>query len=486
VLDTALRQLRYGGALLAGRRIPLRAVEGMVRDVLATRAEFGEVGSEQRRLLQGSALDADTRRTLDQRRWQRMVRSAYAETRYYRRRLDELGLTPDDLVLERAAELPPTPKAAIRAMPEAFVSDRSTPVFQAWTTGTTGIPTSVWFSRYELELAAGLSALSLMMSVGIGPEDVVQMCVSSRALLGIGTTMQACRMIGAAAFLTGLVEPAETLSRLATPVHLPGKKPRTSMISVMPSYLGALVQTAEREGYRPADFGLERILSAGELLSDSLRARAEEAFGAEVTDNYAMTETAPVAGLACEQRHLHLTVEQGLVEVLDPVTFAPPRPGEVGMLVVTPYKPYRETTLVLRLATGDLVRRLPDEPLSCELAGLPATSRVLGRAAAGPDGPVIYTRDVLDLLEAEHAVPLPCRYALEPAADGADLHLLVEREDPALRARLEAGAADRGLPLRKLVLHTDLDAMPPIEFMRAFLRETTVARDEGSGRWSLR
>jgi phenylacetate-coenzyme A ligase PaaK-like adenylate-forming protein len=477
--------MRYGGALLAGRRISLRVLEGMVRDVLATRAEFGEIGGEQQRLLQGTVLDAEARQALDQRRWRRMVRKAYAETRYYRRRLDDLGLTPDDLVLDRAAELPPTPKAAIRAMPEAFVSDRSTPVFQAWTTGTTGMPTAVWFSRYELRLAAGLSALSMMMSAGVGPEDVVQMCLSSRALLGIDTIMQACRLIGAAAFLNGLVEPAETLSRLATPVHLPGKKPRTSMISIVPSYLAALVQTAEQEGYRPADFGLDWIVCGGEVLSDSLRARAEEVFGAEVIDNYAMTETLPVAGLACEQRHLHLTVEQGLVEVLDPVTFAPARPGEVGMLVVTPYAPYRETTLVLRLATGDLVRCLPDEPRSCELAGLPATSRLLGRAA-GPDGPGMYTRDVLNLLEAERAVPLPCRYAVEPAADGADLHVLVERADPALRARLEERAADRGLPLRKLVLHTDLDSMPPIEFARAFLRETTVVRDVRSGRWSLR
>jgi phenylacetate-CoA ligase len=454
--------------------------------VVATRAEFGEVGGEQRRLLEGSTLDPEARRTLDQHRWRRMVRKAYAETRYYRRRLDELGLTPDDLVLDRAAELPPTPKAALRAMPEAFVSDRSTPVFQAWTTGTTGVPTAVWFSGYELRLAAALNALSLMLSAGIGPEDVVQMCISSRALLGIDMTMQACRMIGAGAFLTGLVDPAETLSRLATPVHLPGKKPRTSVMSVTPSYLAALAQTAERDGYRPADFGLDRIISAGELLSDSLRARTEEVFGAEVTDNYGMTETTPVAGLVCEQRHLHLTVEQGLVEVLDPGTFAPAGPGEVGMLVVTPYAPYRETTLLLRLATGDLVRRLPDEPRSCELAGLPATSRLLGRAAASPDGPPIYARDVLDLLEAERGVPLPCRWAVEPASDGVDLHVLVERDDPALRARLEGRAGDRGLPLRKLVLHTDPDGMPPIEFLRAFLHETTVVREERSGRWSLR
>lgn len=488
MLDTALRQLRYGVALLTNRRVRIADLHRLVDDILATQAELGVIGDEQRELMSGSGLDPEARRTMDAKRWRRVVTKAYEETAWYRDRLDRLGLTPADLTLDRRAELPPTPKSALRAAPEAFVSSRSAPVFQATTTGTTGIPTSIWFSRYELELAAALGAVGFLLTGQVVADDVVQICISSRAELGIGNTIAAARLVGAASLLTGMIDPGEALSRTVQPVHLPGKKPQVSVLTAHPSYLAALVAEAERAGYRPDDFGLERILCGGEVLSDALRRRAEATFGATIVDGYAMTEIFPMAGVVCDEGHLHIPQDQGLVEVLDPVTFEPTRPGEVGALVVTPFLPYRETTLVLRLATGDLVRALPEAPTTCEFAEIPATSPLLGKATACPaaGGQVVHQRDVLEVLEGEPAVPLPVRYALEVADDGVDLHVRVAEDDPALRDRLEAGAVERGLPLRKLVLHDDDTTMPPPQFQRAWLRETTIVRPDGSATWTLR
>ncbi len=432
MLDTALRQLRYGWANLTGGRVRVDDVRRLVGDILATRTEFGTGDREQIREMLGAAVDPDVQRTTDARRWRATVRRAYDETLYYRSALDRLGTAPDDLTLDRSAELPPTPKSALRSLPEAFVSHRASPVFQAWTTGTTATPTPFWFSDYELELAAALSALSYLVNATIGADDVLAVCIGSRAALGIQNTMLSCRLVGAACFLIGMVDPAETLS-------------------------------------------------------DALRRRAEEAFGAAVLDGYGMTETFPLGGIVCDEGHLHHATDQGRVEVLEPRTLAPAGPGAVGVLVVTPYYPYRETTMVLRLATGDLVRRLGTEP-GCGLARLPATSRLLGKAAQCPAGGErpLYQRELLELLEAEPDVPLPCRYAVQPAADGYDLHVLVPRNGPALLTRLEGRAADRGLPLRKLELHDDPSTMPPAEFARALLHETTVVREEGTGTWSLR
>ncbi|HET9442789.1 MAG TPA: AMP-binding protein, partial [Acidimicrobiales bacterium] len=353
--------------------------------------------------------------------------------------------------------------------------------------GTTGIPTSFWFSRYELELAASLSAVSMIVSGGLGPEDVFQICVSSRAVLGLRNTMDACHLVGTACFLTGIIDPAETLARLVVPICLPGKKDRVSVMSVNPTYLGMLLQEAGRRGYGPGDFGLERIFCGGEILTESLRRRAEAAFGAPITDNYAMTETFPLAGLVCRGGHLHVAADQGLVEVLHPDTFEPTAPGEVGSLVITPFPPYRETMPLLRLATGDLVRRLTGEP-ACELAGLPATSPLLGKAALSQEagGRPLHQRDVLELLERGDELPLPCRYALEPAAGGFLLHVLAPGGDPALRRRLEHEAAAGGLPVAGVRLHETVSAMPRPEFARALLHETIAVRDEGSGTWTLR
>ncbi len=486
MLDTALRQLRYGWANLTGRRVRVQDVRRLVSDILLTRAEFGDGDRTQIEEMLGSAVDPDVQHTTDARRWRATVRRAYEETIYYRTVMDQLGVTPADLTLDRSQELPPTPRSVLRSLPEAFISQRSNPVFQAWTTGTTATPTSCWFSDYELELAAALSALSYLVNSTVGTDDVLDICISSRASLAIQNTMLSCRLIGAACFLTGMVDPAETLSRLATPVHLPGKKPRVSIITIYPSYLGMLVQEAQRLGYRPADFGLERIMCGGEILSDALRRRAGETFGAAVLESYGMTEAFPLGGIVCDEGHLHHATDQGRVEMLDPSTFAPAGPGDVGMLVATPYHPYRQTTLVLRLATGDLVRRLEAEP-TCSLARLPATSRLLGKMALSPTGAErpLYQRELLELLEAEPEVSLPCRYAVAPAADGYDLHVLAPNR-PALLTRLELRAGDLGLPLRKLELHDDPSTMPPAEFNRALLHETTIVREEGTGAWNLR
>jgi phenylacetate-CoA ligase len=486
MLDTAWRQLRYGLAMATGRNIRVRDVRGLVGDLLATRSEFGNFRQDQIHDMLGTPLDPDARREMDARRWRNAVVIAYQHTAYYRQALDRLGLTPDELTLERSSLLPPTQKETLRCLPEAFLNAEARPVFQAWTTGTTGIPTSFWFSRYELELSSCMAAVSLIMNTGLGPEDVFQICVSSRAVLGLHNTIEACRMIGAASFVTGIIDPAETLVRLATPVHVPGKKPRVSAISINPSYLGMLVQEAQRLGYRSEDFGLQRILCGGEILTDALRRRAEEMFAAPITDNYAMTETFPVAGLVCAQGHLHIAADQGLVEILQPGTFEPTAPGEVGMLVITPYPPYRETMPLLRLATGDMVRRLTDVP-TCELAGLPASSPLLGKAALCPglgDRP-LYQRQILELIEAEPEIPLPGRYAVEPAPDGLKLNVLVTHRDLGLKRRLEERAADRELPLAIVELHTDLSTMPHPEFARALLHESVVVRDERSGSWSL-
>jgi phenylacetate-coenzyme A ligase PaaK-like adenylate-forming protein len=332
-----------------------------------------------------------------------------------------------------------------------------------------------------------MAAVSLVMSAGFGPEDVLQVCVSSRAVLGLHNTVEACRLIGAASFVTGIISPSETLARLTAPLNLPGKKPKVSAISINPSYLGMLLQEAERLGYRPDDFGLEKILCGGEILTDALRRRAESAFGASITDNYAMTETFPLAGLVCSEGHLHVAADQGLVEVLDPGSFRPAEPGGVGMLVITPYPPYRETMPVLRLATGDMVRRLESAP-SCELAGLPATSPLLGRASSTPsaqDG-VVYQRQVLELLEGQTDIPLPARYALRPVPAGLQLNVLADQSGPGLQQRLEEEVVRRRLPIADVVLHHDLETMPKPEFARALLRETVVVRDERSGSWSLR
>ena len=88
-------------------------------------------------------------------------------------------------------------------------------------------------------------------------------------------------------------------------------------------------------------------------------------------------------------------------------------PGEPGTLVVTPFAPYRTTTVVLRYDTADVVR-VPAEPLTCELSTIPATSHVLGKLARTIPhaGGWTFQRDVVEALEALEEVPLPARFGM--------------------------------------------------------------------------
>ncbi|MEV4759268.1 hypothetical protein AB0J86_29800 [Micromonospora sp. NPDC049559] len=472
---TAIHQLRYAAGLLRGEEMPVASLARLARDLVATVAEFGEPG-EDSQLLPGQqqAPDPEVARTITTRSLRKTAGRAAARTAYYARLFADGAPPPAELTLESWTELPVTPKAALRGMPAAFVAAGVEPALLALTTGTTGQPTSVWFSRRELELLTALNTISAVLSQRLRPGHVVAFAGSSRAtvpLLGVGTAVPA---VGATFVQFGTIEPRVAVERLAAPLPLPGSPRQVTHLTANTSYLAALVAVAEREGWRPADFGLESIQVGGEVLTEALRARAAAVFGAEVNIGYLLTEAVPAGAARCTAGHLHYGREFAHFEFLDPVTYRPAEPGGTGIVVITPFVPYRECTLLLRYATGDLVRLLDTAP-TCELAAIPATSDVIGRYT-GELSLRVPHRDVLEVLDAEPAVPLPVRYALVDQRLGPVLHVSVERSSPALLARLEEAVAARGLDICGVMLHEDAADLPRTPPLRADLTERSFDR----------
>jgi phenylacetate-coenzyme A ligase PaaK-like adenylate-forming protein len=179
----------------------------------------------------------------------------------------------------------------------------------------------------------------------------------------------------------GLVSAEHTLELLSERHTLPGKKSRVSVMSTYPSFLGELVETGLRLGQRPQDFGLERVLLGGEIVSHWLQTRAQELFGPiQFVQNYGMTELVPFGASMCDQYHLHYEPSVGMVELLDLETHERPvAEGEAGVIVATPLPPFRETTMLLRYNTEDVVRPIRG-PLDCAMRRVPATTNLLGKA----------------------------------------------------------------------------------------------------------
>jgi phenylacetate-CoA ligase len=402
VFETGIRQFRMAMAMMTGRRIDPRLIERLVGDALATLHEFGAPGDDVRELLDGPFADPESAEHFQQQAIRRTARRLATQSPYYRRLLADVDVR--NLTLDQLTEIPLTTKSDLVARGPEFQCDDVAPYMSTRTTGTTGRPTEIWMSAYEARLWPAMAALAGVLRDEIRPDDCMQVNVSSRATAAIQHNVEVCRLIGARTRILGQVPPGQSLDSLAD------GEPTT--LGLYPSYLAHMVTEARRRGMGPADFGLRAVNAGGEVLSPALADAARQVFGTPVNDSFGMTEILPVSGRFCDGGHLHPDLNMGLVEVIALDGSQRAAPGELGRMVVTPYYPYRDCMPVFRYDTGDVVRQLPDEPLSCDLAGTPAVSAICGKTGQVMNvgtGPVT-TRDITEVLEDLPSQPWPARY----------------------------------------------------------------------------
>ncbi|HZD73942.1 MAG TPA: AMP-binding protein [Actinomycetota bacterium] len=476
MLETALASLRLGSSMMFGWRLSRWSLDTMVEAMRQTYLERGRLGDDSGELVSGPALDDDLRRRVQGRRFRRQAVRAARETAYYGRLFERAGIDPAGLGYDDIPRVPLTPKEALRDDPEAFVRRGARPGQRTVSTGTTGWPTAVWFSEDELHALGAFAAMAALVTRRLLPEDVVHVAISSRARLAVGSTARAAAALGAAHDTVGLIPPEQTLRLLASRRNLPGHKPRVSLLLTYPSYLGTLVSSGLELGYRPADFGVERVVLGGEVATAGLLERSRRLLGERVQflEGYAMTETVPLAGEPCTQGHLHYQPLVGLLEVLDLERRGPVRPGEPGVVVATPLPPFRQTTLVLRYDTGDVVPTFRG-PLTCERAQVPATGLPLGklRLCVRHDRGWTFTREVVEALEAVEAVPLPAHYGFRAVPGGIAVEVAVRSDTPGTRRRLGEQLEAGGVPLAELRLVEDPARLTAPVPLRCHLREAT-------------
>jgi phenylacetate-CoA ligase len=479
MLETALANLRFGASMVLGRPFHRRSLERILEAVRATHEEMGAVGADADELLGGPTLDEATQQAMQGRRFRAQAVRAARETSYYREVFEREGLDPRTLQYDDIASVPITPKEALRDDGEAFVRSGSRPAYRSTTTGTTGWPTTVWFSDDENYLIGALSTITFLSQRIIQPEDVVQVSISTRARLGVHGVTFSANAIGAVVHPAGVVSPGHTLALLSERHRLPGKKSRVSVMSTYPSYLGELLEHGLAEGYGPSDFGLERVLLGGEIVSEGMQRRVQELFGPiQFIQNYGMTELVPFGASLCNQGHLHYEPAVGLVEVLDMDTRSRPVvPGEAGVIVATPLPPFRETTVLLRYNTEDVVRPITG-PMDCTLRRVPATTNLLGKArlSVRHDDGWTFVRDILEALESVDEVPLPARYGFWAVPGGVAVEVVARSTGARARSAVGAALEARGVPLRELHVVADRDELTHPLPLRCDLKEGSLAK----------
>jgi phenylacetate-coenzyme A ligase PaaK-like adenylate-forming protein len=273
--------------------------------------------------------------------------------------------------------------------------------------------------------------------------------------------------------MLGLIPVEESLASLAS-----GDNEAPTLLSTYPSYLAQLVKAARRRGLGPKNFRLRRIDCGGEVLSTALMQAAYETLGPTlVNDTFGMTEILPVSGRVCNHGHLHHDLNVGFVEIIDLETGQPSAPGKLGTVVVTPYYPYRECMPVFRYDTRDMVRALPDSPLTCELAGIPATSRILSKAdhLLHVNGQVVTLRDLVEVYEALPSQPWPARFSAQVVDDHIELMVPEEALNDVTREEVERRFKEAGIAVHVASCVVHEEDMKQLRSLRADLLETTFA-----------
>ena len=288
----------------------------------------------------------------------RRLRAVVAQARkapFYARILDEAGLSPEDIACpEDIRRLPFTSKDDPRAQyPDRLCCvPRADLVRMHCSSGTTGSPVAICYTRKDVEAWADLMARS-MFAAGIRREDTFQ------------------NMSGYGLFTGGLGihYGAERLGCMTIPAGAGNTRRQIKLIKdfgvtavhILPSYALHVARQIEEEGEDPRALPLRIALVGAEPYTEETRRRIESMLDLRVYNSFGMSEmNGPGVGIECEaQSGLHIWEDAYILEIIDPETGRTLPDGEVGELVMTTLT--REGMPLLRYRTHDLTRIIPGD-----------------------------------------------------------------------------------------------------------------------------
>jgi phenylacetate-CoA ligase len=299
---------------------------------------------------QVECMSDDERKKLQLEKLQAIVKYAYENVPYYKKRLDEIPLKPEDIkTLKDIEKLPFTTKDDLRdAYPfEMFAVPKKEIVEVHTSSGTTGKPTVSGYTRGDLEIWSEVMARGLTMA-GVDDEDIIQNTHGYGLFTGGFGVHYGAQKIGAT------VIPIST-GQTKRQIEIMQDFGTTVMIFT-PSYGLYLAEEIIAEGLNTKDMDFKAIGFGAEMWTEEMRREIEKRFNAPAYNIYGLTEImGPGVGLECSaQDGLHIFEDHFYPEIIDPETFETVEDGEKGELVLTTLT--REGTPLLRFRTKDVTK----------------------------------------------------------------------------------------------------------------------------------
>jgi phenylacetate-CoA ligase len=289
---------------------------------------------------------------LERLRWS--LRHAYENVSHYHTAWDAAGVHPDDLrTLADLGAFPFSTKADLRANYPfglfALPMERIVRVHAS--SGTTGKPTVVAYSRRDIEHWAQACARSIRASGGL-PSDIVHIAYGYGLFTGgLGCHYGAERLGATVVPMSG--------GQTERQVQLI-RDFRPTIIMCTPSYMLALADEFERQGFDPAESSLEVGIFGAEPWTQAMREEIEARCGIDAVDIYGLSEVmGPGVANECIETKDGATIWEDFFypEIIDPDTGRALPDGEYGELVFTSLT--KEAMPVIRYRTRDLTRLLP-------------------------------------------------------------------------------------------------------------------------------
>lgn len=287
-------------------------------------------------------------RKIQSQRLAEIVKLAYEKVPLHRKRMDELGVKPEDIKsIDDISKLPFTEKTDLRdTYPYGlFAVDMSEVVRLHASSGTTGKPIVVSYTEEDMEVW-DTSVMRCLLMNGVTRDDIIQVS------FGYGLFTGGLGLHGGAQKLGCTVIPASggNTERQLMIMRDFG----ATAICCTPSYFVHLVDEAKKYGVDMKSLPLRVGVFGAEPWSESMRQFMRDNTNMDVFDIYGLSEiTGPGVGGECSAHEgMHILEDNYYPEIIDPDTGKPLPDGEEGELVITTLS--KRAMPILRYRTHDL------------------------------------------------------------------------------------------------------------------------------------
>ena len=293
-------------------------------------------------------MPVDELKALQSEKLVRQVRHVYENVEYYRRLMDEKGVTPDDIKgIEDLHKLPFLTKSDLReAYPYGLLAKPLSECVRIHSTsGTTGKRVVAFYTQHDVDLWEDCCARAIVAAGG-SEEDVCQVAYGYGLFTGGAGMHGGSHKVGS---LTLPMSSGNTERQIQFMMDL-----GATILCATPSYAAYLGESLTEQGYTPDTIPLKAGIFGAEPWTEEMRQSIEKTLGIKAYDIYGLTETSgPGVAFECEeQAGMHINEDHFLAEIVDPDTLEPLPEGEKGELVFTALD--KEAFPLLRYRTRDI------------------------------------------------------------------------------------------------------------------------------------